>query len=80
MLGPEPLPAGHPLYSLPNVIVTPHTAFMSRVSEQEAREKACVEVVRALRGETPHYVVNPEVLERPGLRLAAAPRRPEAGG
>jgi phosphoglycerate dehydrogenase-like enzyme len=23
---PEPLPAGHPLYSLPNVIITPHVA------------------------------------------------------
>jgi phosphoglycerate dehydrogenase-like enzyme len=23
---PEPLPAGHPLYSLPNVILTPHVA------------------------------------------------------
>lgn len=73
VMSPEPLPAGHPVYALDNVIITPHTAFMSRVSEQEARRKACQEVVRALRGETPHYVVNTEVLERPGLRLAAAP-------
>lgn len=71
VLWPEPLPAGHPLYALDTVILTPHTAFMSRVSEEEVREKACLEVVRALRGETPHYVVNPEVLDRPGLRLAA---------
>jgi D-3-phosphoglycerate dehydrogenase len=71
VVDPEPLPAGHPFYSMPNVIITPHTAFMSRVSEQEAREKACREVVRALRGETPHYVLNPEVLERDGLRLSA---------
>jgi D-3-phosphoglycerate dehydrogenase len=71
VVDPEPLPAGHPLYSMPNVIITPHTAFMSRVSENEVREKACWEVVRALRGETPHYVCNPEVLERDGLRLTA---------
>jgi phosphoglycerate dehydrogenase-like enzyme len=70
VVSPEPLPAGHPLYSMPNVIITPHTAFMSYVSEKEAREKACLEVVRALRGEIPHYVVNPEVLERDDLRLA----------
>jgi len=70
VVSPEPLPAGHPLYSMPNVIITPHTAFMSYVSEKEAREKACLEVVRALRGEIPDYVVNPEVLERDDLRLA----------
>jgi len=72
---PEPLPDGHPLYAMPNVIITPHTAFMSCVSEREAREKACLEVVRALRGEIPHYVRNPEVLERDDLRLAAPPAR-----
>jgi len=72
VLWPEPLPAGHPLYALDTVILTPHTAFMSKVSEEEVREKACLEVVRALRGETPHYVVNPEVLDRPELRLTAA--------
>jgi D-3-phosphoglycerate dehydrogenase / 2-oxoglutarate reductase len=71
VLWPEPLPAGHPLYTLDNVILTPHTAFMSRVSEEEVREKACLEVVRALRGDTPHYVVNTEVLDRPNLRLTA---------
>ena len=75
VVSPEPLPHGHPLYSMPNVIITPHTAFMSCVSEKEAREKACLEVVRALRGETPDYVRNPEVLERGGLRLTASVTR-----
>jgi D-3-phosphoglycerate dehydrogenase len=73
VVDPEPLAEAHPLYAMPNVIVTPHTAFMSRVSEREAREKACLEVVRALRGEVPLNVRNPEVLERAGLRLAAPP-------
>jgi len=71
VVSPEPLPEGHPLYAMPNLIMTPHTAFMSWVSEREAREKACHEVVRALRGEIPHYVRNAEVLERDDLRLAA---------
>lgn len=31
---PEPLPAGHPLWSQPNVIITPHTAASSEVTEQ----------------------------------------------
>jgi len=73
VVDPEPPPTGHPLYSLPNVILTPHTAFMSWVSEKEAREKACQEVVSALRGETPRYVLNPEVLEMDGLRLSTRP-------
>jgi len=29
---PEPLPAGHPLWSMPNVIITPHTAPNSEVN------------------------------------------------
>jgi D-3-phosphoglycerate dehydrogenase len=70
VVDPEPLPEGHPLLSLPNVIITPHAAFLSRVSEREAREKTCLEVVRALRGEVPRSVCNPEVLTRDGLRLA----------
>lgn len=72
VVSPEPLPDGHPLYTMPNVIMTPHTAFMSRVSEREAREKACLEVVRALRGEVPRNVRNPQVLDRDGLRLTAS--------
>ena len=70
VVSPEPLPVGHPLCAMLNVLITPHAAFMSRVSEKEARQKACLEVVRALRKETPLHVRNPEVLVRDGLRLA----------
>ena len=34
------------------------------------RSSACLEVVRALRGESPLYVRNPEVLACDGSRLA----------
>ena len=70
VVDPEPLPEGHPLLTHPNVIITPHAAFLSRVAEKEAREKTCLEVVRALRGEVPRSVCNPDVLTRDGLRLA----------
>ena len=69
VLDPEPLPVGHPLLAMPNVIVTPHAAFLSRTSLLEVREKACREIVRALRGETPHYVRNPEVLTSSACRF-----------
>ncbi len=30
----EPLPAGHPLWSMPNVIITPHVAANSDVQDE----------------------------------------------
>ena len=70
VLDPEPAPTGHPIYSLPNVIITPHAAFYSRTAEEEGRRRCCEEVVSVLRGEVPRHVCNPEVLSGPQLRLA----------
>jgi phosphoglycerate dehydrogenase-like enzyme len=33
---PEPLPAGHALWSVPNVIITPHVAGESEVTDQRS--------------------------------------------
>ena len=55
---PEPLPAGHRLYCLPNVIVTPHRAWFSKESEMRLKRFAAEEAVRALRGEPLKYQVN----------------------
>jgi D-3-phosphoglycerate dehydrogenase len=49
---PEPLPAGHPLLALDNVIVTPHTAFYSEQSVAEAR-CAAANVAEVLSGGRP---------------------------
>jgi D-3-phosphoglycerate dehydrogenase len=71
VLDPEPAPSGHPIYSLPNVIITPHAAFYSSTAEEEGRRRCCEEVVSVLRGQVPRHVCNPDVLSRPSLRLAA---------
>jgi len=55
---PEPIPAGHPLLSLPNVIVSPHIASASPRAVRTLRETAAGLVARAVRGEPPVNVVN----------------------
>lgn len=78
VLDPEPAPAGHPIYSLANVIITPHAAFYSRTAEEEGRRRCCQEIVSVLRGEVPQHVCNPAVLSSPTLRLTSGRRTPAA--
>lgn len=54
----EPPPADHPLMSLPNVVLSDHTAWYSEASVTELQTKAAEEVARALRGERPVAWVN----------------------
>lgn len=69
---PEPLPADHPLRTLDQVVLTPHTAFASDGSLAELSRKAAENVAQVLRGAVPPDVVNPSVLESPALRLQRA--------
>lgn len=59
---PEPLPANHPLLTLPNVIVSPNMASASAHTRTRMALLAAENLLTGLRGERPHGLVNPEVL------------------
>ena len=48
---PEPLPADDPLWSLPNVIITPHNSGSTDGSDQRAAEIFFENIRRLERGE-----------------------------
>jgi D-3-phosphoglycerate dehydrogenase len=54
------LEPGHPLFSLDNVILTPHLSGMTRESRARMSLAAAEEVVRMLSGEPPRNFVNPQ--------------------
>lgn len=60
VVDPEPLPASHPLWSLPNVLLTPHTAWAGGGAAQELQvEELVVENVRRfVRGEPVLHVAS----------------------
>jgi phosphoglycerate dehydrogenase-like enzyme len=48
---PEPLPAGHPLWTAPGALITPHVAASTPVSLQRAAELVRSQVIAFSRGE-----------------------------
>lgn len=71
---PEPPPPEHPLLALPNLLLTPHSAYYSDRARAEVRRRAVEHALGVLRGRWPEgHVANPAVRER----LAALR---EAGG
>ncbi|HEY7158069.1 MAG TPA: C-terminal binding protein [Gemmataceae bacterium] len=55
---PEPIPPGHPLLQMPNVLVSSHVASVSARAVRTLRETAAGLVARRLRGEALPNVVN----------------------
>jgi phosphoglycerate dehydrogenase-like enzyme len=56
---PEPLPSGHPLWTLPNAIVTSHTANTARLGSAAMAARVSENVARFARGEEPLGLVDP---------------------
>lgn len=73
VVDPEPLPKESPLYGLPNVILTPHSAYYSLKSVEILREESLLAALEVLRGRQPRVVANPAVLDRLDLEPAAMP-------
>lgn len=55
-------PSDNPLFTLPNVLVTPHSAYYSEESIRTARITAATQVAKVLTGRKPDYTVNAEAL------------------
>jgi len=54
---PEPLPQGHPLFALPNVIISPHVGGASSAMRPRMARLVRVQIERMLRGDDPVNVV-----------------------
>ncbi len=64
----EPTPLDNPILNLPNVVVSPHAAGVTREANRQTGVQVAEEMLRVLRGEHPDVLVNPEVAARLGLR------------
>ncbi len=58
---PEPLPASHPLYQLPNVLITPHIGSATHGTRERMARLAVANLLAGLEGRPLPHAVNPEV-------------------
>jgi glyoxylate reductase len=61
---PEPIPADHPLVKSDKCLIVPHIASASVATRNKMATLAVENCLAVLRGETPPFCVNPEVLTR----------------
>lgn len=64
----EPLPPGHPLYELDNVILTPHSVGWTEELIHDLNFETCANVRTVYHGKIPATLANPEVTQRSGLQ------------
>lgn len=58
---PEPLPPTHPLYQLPNCLITPHIGSATERTRQRMAQLACENLLAGLAGEKLPHCANPQV-------------------
>lgn len=61
---PEPLPPGHPLLRLNNVLITPHIGSASRATRTRMAQLAADNLLAGVKGKMLPHCVNPEVYDR----------------
>ena len=59
-LDPEPLPADHPLWRMPNVVITPHLAGLTRGTRDRGAARFIANLHHLLRGEPLEGLVDRE--------------------
>ncbi len=69
----EPPSRPLPWQDHPNVMMTPHSAFLSAEALQELAYKGADNVAQVLLGRRPENLVNPEVLDQANCRLSRPP-------
>ncbi|MCI0858185.1 MAG: C-terminal binding protein [Chloroflexi bacterium] len=62
--------ASNPIFSLDNVVVTPHIAFLSQQSVHELEIRTAQATVDVLQGRMPQFLVNPAVLPHSRVQLS----------
>ena len=62
----EPLPMEHPLYTLPNVILSPHTAGMTYEGRGKVVKMAFQNIADQAEGKIPYGIINREVWTKRG--------------
>jgi D-3-phosphoglycerate dehydrogenase len=76
VLKEEPMKAGHPLFGLDNVVITPHLAAQTREATAKGVVMAAQGTLAILRGEQWPHVVDKEVYEHPRWKSDASARMP----
>jgi phosphoglycerate dehydrogenase-like enzyme len=61
---PEPLPADHPLYSLPNCLIVPHIGSATHNTRRAMALRACENMLAGLDRRRLPFCANPEVYDR----------------
>jgi phosphoglycerate dehydrogenase-like enzyme len=71
VIDPEPLPLDHLLWDLPNVLITSHSACISREALRESQTMAIEDALAVLHGRPPRHPVGVDVV--PGYPLGVPP-------